>query len=80
MAFHIKTDEDFDKALEWLARVEQKSKSEIVREAVLNRYSAKKEGFALGALAHLRRPGDSSKSILKVLKQMDADPELDELD
>lgn len=80
MAFHIKTDEDFDKALEWLARVEQKSKSEIVREAVLNRYSAKKEGFALGSLAHLRRPGDSSKSILKVLKQMDADPELDELD
>ncbi len=55
MPLHMKTDKEFDRALEWLAKTEQKTKSDVVREAVLGRFYARKRGFEFGALAFARR-------------------------
>lgn len=77
MALHIKTDEEFDKALQWLSRREKRSKSEIVRESVLARYRSRKLGFEFGALRHLFGPDDTSESIARELKEMDKDHDLD---
>lgn len=77
MALHIKTDSEFDKALDWLSSKEKRSKSDVVRESVLARYRARKRGFEFGALRHLMRPEDTPASIARELKEMDADRDLD---
>ena len=77
MALHIKTDSEFDQALEWLSSTEKRSKSDVVRESVLSRYRARKRGFEFGALRHLMRPEDTSASIARELKEMDDDHDLD---
>ena len=80
MALHIKTDEEFDKALQWLSKTEKRSKSEVVRESVLARYRSHYTGFEFGALRHLFGPDDTSASIARELKEMDEDHDLDDLD
>lgn len=77
MALHIKTDEEFDRALQWLSNREKRSKSEVVRESVLARYRASRGGFEFGALRDLLGPEDTSESIARELKEMDADHDLD---
>jgi hypothetical protein len=77
MALHIKTDSEFDKALEWLSSVEKRSKSDVVRDSVLARYRARKTGLEFGALRHLMRAEDTPASIARELKEMDADDDLD---
>ena len=77
MALHMNTDEDFDRALEWLAREENRSKSDVIRDAVISRYRARRGGFAFGGLAHLKQPGDTARTIRRQLGQVDRDDELD---
>lgn len=77
MALHIKTDAEFDKALQWLSKSEKRSKSDVVRESVLARYRSRKLGVEFGALRHLMRPEDTSESIARELKEMDEDHDLD---
>ena len=77
MALHIKTDSEFDKALQWLSRTEKRSKSEVVRESVLARYRSRKLGFAFGALRDFMGPEDTSESIARELKEIDEDHDLD---
>jgi hypothetical protein len=77
MALHIKTDEEFDKALHWLSRREKRSKSEVVRDSVLARYRSRKLGVEFGSLRHLLGPDDTSESIARELKEMDEDHDLD---
>ncbi|HYC91230.1 MAG TPA: hypothetical protein VEO54_18565 [Thermoanaerobaculia bacterium] len=77
MALHIKTDSEFDEALQWLAQKEKRSKSDVVRESVLARYRSRKMGLEFGALRHLFGPEDTSESIARELKEMDADHDLD---
>jgi hypothetical protein len=76
MALHIKTDGEFDRALEWLAKTEKRSKSDVVRDSVISRYRARKLGFEFGALTSLRRPGDGPKRIASELKKLDNDDDL----
>jgi len=77
MALHVKTDEEFDRALEFLAKVEKRSKSDVVRESVLLRYRAKKKGFEFGALRGLKRPKQGGTSIQRELEAIDRDHDLD---
>jgi hypothetical protein len=77
MALHIKTDSEFDIALEWLSKTEKRSKSEVVRESVLARYRSRKVGFEFGALRDLMGPEETSESIARELKEMDEDHDLD---
>ena len=77
MALHIKTDSEFDKALEWLSRSEKRSKSDVVRDSVLARYRTRKRGFEFGALRDPGGPEESSDVILRELKDIDADHDLD---
>jgi hypothetical protein len=77
MALHVKTDEEFDRALEFLSRVEKRSKSDVVRESVLIRYRAKKKGFEFGALRGLKRSKQGGAAIQRELEAMDRDRDLD---
>lgn len=76
MALHIKTDDEFDRALEYLAKVEKRTKSDVVRESVLARYRTRKRGFEYGALRSLGASKKSSE-IQRELKQLDHDDDLD---
>jgi hypothetical protein len=77
MALHIKTDEEFDRALEFLAKAEQRTKSDVVRESVLSRYRARRRGFEFGALRALQKKARKSSDIQRELKQYDSDDDLD---
>jgi hypothetical protein len=77
MALHIKTDSEFDRALQWLSKTEKRSKSDVVRESVLARYHSRKRGFEFGALRDVLGPEDTSESIARELKEMDEDHDLD---
>ena len=77
MALHVKTDEEFDRALEYLAKVEKRSKSDVVRESVLLRYRARKKGFEFGALRGLKKAGQSGAAIQRELEAIDRDRDLD---
>jgi hypothetical protein len=77
MALHIKTDEELDKALQWLSKTEKRSKSEVVRDSVLARYRSRKVGFEFGMLRDFMGPDDTSESIARELKAMDEDHDLD---
>lgn len=73
MALNINTDPQFDQALDWIAKKEGKTKSDIVRDLVLERYMAKRMAFRFGALSHIAKGRASSKSIQKELKDLDHD-------
>jgi hypothetical protein len=76
MALNIQTDKKFDAALNWLVKLEQKTKSTIVRELVLNCFRFKKSGFQFGAFADLEKTGKRSLNVIHLLKQIDKDHDL----
>ncbi len=73
MALNMVTDKKFDKALGWLSKRAKKTKSEIVRDLVINEYNSKLNGFRFGALAHLFPKGKkpTTAQILRDLKKID---------
>lgn len=79
MALNIITDPQFDKNLAWLARKEEKTKSDVIRDLVFEKVKEKKpHSFQRGALRHLfkgKRP--TTEEIVKELKEMDEDHDLD---
>lgn len=78
MALNMTTDPHFDEALKWLAEKEKKTKSDIIREMVLERYQAKKAGFRFGALSlYFAKEKNREQQIQKELKEMDKDHDLD---
>lgn len=78
MALNMATDEQFDEALNWLAELEKKTKSDVIRELVIERFASKREGFHFGALAHLfKKTEPKSKKIQADLKAIDQDHDLD---
>jgi len=78
MALNIITDRDFDSALTWLSKEEKKTKADIVRESILERFHTKKNGFQFGSLKKLMRSKkNSSRAIERELKEMDKDHDLD---
>ena len=81
MALNIVTDKKFDKALAYLAKRKNQTKSDIIRELVLEKCKKMQNGFQRGALAHLFPPGQkpTTEQILKELKELDADNDLDRL-
>ncbi len=76
MALNIQTDKVFDSALSWLAKVEKKSKSEIVRASVLNLFRLKKSGFQFGAFSDVEKGKKSKMDVVSVLKKIDQDHDL----
>jgi predicted DNA-binding protein len=76
MALNMVTDKEFDEALAWLAQKESKTKSELVRELVLEKFVAKRSGFRFGALAAVAGSG-SGESMQRELKALDEDHDLD---
>lgn len=79
MALNILTDKEFDEALHWLAKKEGKTKSDLIRSLILDRFRNKRQGFQFGSLAPLIRGKKriSAKKILKELKEIDRDHDLD---
>jgi len=74
MALNMVTDTAFDRALGWLAKQADKTKSDIIRELVLRDYQAKRRGFNFGALRSLvNGPVPSSEDVLAELAEIDAD-------
>lgn len=77
MALNIVTDQSFDEALKWLSRKEKKTKSDVIRDLVVERYMSKKQGFRFGALAGVLKKKPSTRQIVKELKELDVDHDLD---
>ena len=73
MALNIHTDKTFDEALTWLSTQEGKTKSDVVRELVLERFRNRRRGFAFGALAWTAKSADS----VAELKTFDLESELE---
>ncbi len=72
MALNIITDQAFNEALEWLSKKERKTKSDIIRELVLEQVRHKKQGFRFGAMKNFIKDKKISRTqILKELKSMD---------
>lgn len=75
MALNIHTDRQFEKHLEWLSKQLGKTKTDVIKDLVREKYHFKKLGFKFGALAG--KNARSSKDIQKDLKKMDPDHDLD---
>ncbi|GEM_PF-3131698 len=75
MALNIHTDPKFEKCLEWLSRHSRKTKTDVIKELVLEQYRLKQSGFQFGALKLTKSL--SSKKIQKELKRLDKDRDLD---
>ena len=75
MALNIHTDRKFEQVLAWLARQSQKTKTDLIKTLVWERYLQKKSGFKFGSLRGRDHP--SSRDIQKSLKELDADHDLD---
>lgn len=75
MAINIHTDKEFEKRLNWLTRKIGKTKTQIIKELVFERYQSKKEGFQFGSLKMASSP--ASQQIQQILKEMDNDHDLD---
>ncbi len=71
MAINLHTDPKFEKCLDWLSKQSQKTKTDIIKELVLERYHLKKCGFEFGALKSKKKT--SSLQIQKELKRLDHD-------
>lgn len=74
MALNIHTDPRFEKYLEWLSRQSKKTKTDVIKELVYERYRLKKSGFRFGALSSAGK--DASENIQKELEEMDKDRDL----
>lgn len=78
MALNIVTDKKFDEALNWLAKKVKKTKSDVIRDLILERYQNQRQGFHFGSLVPLiRGKKPSSSSVLKELKEIDKDKDHD---
>ena len=77
MALNMLTDKQFDEALEWLSKKEKKTKSDVIRNLLLERYHDKRKVFQFGALATHVRKKPTLKQTLEELKEMDNDHDLD---
>ena len=74
MALNIHTDAHFEKYLNWLSRHSNKTKTDVIKYLVLERYLLKKSGFRFGAFSPSGKP--SSADLQKELKEMDEDRDL----
>lgn len=75
MAINIHTDKIFEKRLNWLAHNTGKTKTQIIKELIFEKYRSKKEGFQFGALK--MDVSSDSWQVQKELKEMDFDHDLD---
>lgn len=75
MALNIHSDPQFEKHLEWLSRRLKKTKTDVIKELVLEKYHLKKSGFRFGSLKSAKTL--SSKTLQKELKTLDRDRDLD---
>jgi hypothetical protein len=75
MAINIHTDQRFEKVLTWLSRQSRKTKTDLLKELVMERFYLKKAGFQFGVFrpAHKRSP----KAVQASLKALDFDHDLD---
>ena len=81
MALNIITDPQFDKNLAWLARKEEKTKSDVIRDLVFREVKEKKKhSFQFGALRpFFKGKIPTTEEIVKELKEMDEDHDMDGL-
>lgn len=77
MALNIVTDKSFDEALEWISKKENRTKSDVIRELVLEKFHEKRMGFIFGSLKNIVKGKIHSQSIMSELKAMDDDHDLD---
>ena len=75
MAINVHTDSRFEKYLAWLSRYSRKTKTDLIKELVLERYQATKSGFRFGAFRGSKKP--SPARLQKRLKKLDRDHDLD---
>lgn len=71
MAVNIHTDSRFERVLAWLSRKANKTKTDLLKELVMERYHLKKASFQFGAFKPARKK--SSRSIQSTLKSLDHD-------
>ena len=74
MAVNIHTDRKLESRLLWLSDHTQKTKTDVIKELVTERYELLRMGFRFSAL---RSGKFSSKKIKKWLKNLDKDHDLD---
>lgn len=74
MAINIHTDRKLESHLEWLSRHTQKTKTDVIKGLVMERYELLRMGFRFGALGGKKI---SLKKITKWLKDLDKDHDLD---
>lgn len=74
MAINIHTDPTFEKYLNWLSDHTNKTKTDLIKELVLERYRLKRAGFQFGALRTAKTV--SSRKIQNTLKKLDKDRDL----
>lgn len=77
MALNIQTDKKFDEALEWVAKKESKTKSDVIRDLVFRYFEHKRKGFQFGALCTSLQKPLTSKQIQEELENLDNDHDLD---
>ena len=75
MAINIHTDPKFEKYLEWLSRHSKKTKTDVIKELVMERFRLQRAAFRFGSLKPSQKP--SSKKLQKELKILDRDHDLD---
>ncbi len=75
MALNIHTDPRFEKCLRWLSKQTQKTKTDVIKELVWEKYHWKRFGFQFGALKIEEKttPG----KLQTELKKLDEDHDLD---
>lgn len=74
-ALNIHTNTEFERHLNWLSRQSKKTKTDIIKELVRERYYLKRSGFKFGAFSAVRPL--SAKKLQKQLKELDQDHDLD---
>ena len=75
MALNIHTDSKFEKYLQWLSRHSKKTKTDIIKELVFEKYHLKRSGFQFASLKNQK--SKTSKKIQMELKKLDDDHDLD---
>lgn len=75
MAINIHTDAEFERRITWLSRHLKKTKTEVIKELVEERYRLRRSGFRFGGLKPSKNI--SGKAIQRELKELDQDRDLD---
>lgn len=75
MAINIHTDAQFEKRLQWLSKKSGKTKTEIIKELVLEKYQTAKSGLRFGSLKGFIQM--TPDELQKELKAMDEGYDLD---